>query len=39
LIQDGDWLAIQGSGGGVGEPGLLVKTLGNDFNVKAAPET
>ncbi|MDY0094204.1 MAG: CoA-transferase [Candidatus Vecturithrix sp.] len=37
LIQDGDWLAIQGSGGGVGEPGLLVKTLGERFQREGCP--
>lgn len=38
LIQDGDWLAIQGSGGGVGEPGLLIKTLGERFQREGRPK-
>ncbi len=37
LIKDEDVLAIQGSGGGVGEPTLLLKTLGERFQNEGAP--
>jgi len=37
LIKDEDFLAIQGSGGGVGEPTLLLKKLGERFQHKGAP--
>ena len=37
LIQDEDHIAIQGSGGGVGEPAFLLKTLGNYFQHHQAP--
>lgn len=37
LIQDGNVLAVQGSGGGVGEPTALLKALGARFQREGAP--
>jgi acyl CoA:acetate/3-ketoacid CoA transferase len=37
LIEDGDWVAIQGSGGGVGEPTKLLRALRTRFLLKAQP--
>ncbi len=37
LIQDGHFVAIQGAGGGVAEPTLLLKTLGERFAQTASP--
>jgi acyl CoA:acetate/3-ketoacid CoA transferase len=37
LIPDGAWVAVQGSGGGVGEPTLLLKALGERFRETGAP--
>ncbi len=37
LIEDEDCIAIQGSGGGVGEPTRLLKTLGEHFQKHSTP--
>ena len=37
LIRDGMTLAIHGSGGGVCEPSLLLRTLGEHFAETASP--
>jgi len=37
LVKDGDSLVIQGSGGGVGEPTLLMKTLGERYRTEGHP--
>ncbi|MBD3304800.1 acyl CoA:acetate/3-ketoacid CoA transferase, partial [candidate division KSB3 bacterium] len=37
VIKDEDFLAIQGSGGGVGETTLLLKTLGERFQQEGSP--
>jgi propionate CoA-transferase len=37
LIQDSDFLAIQGSGGGVGEPTTLIRALSERFLAQAHP--
>lgn len=37
LINDGDCIAIQGSGGGIGEPGLLLKALGERYQHEGSP--
>lgn len=37
LINDGDVVAIQGSGGGVGEPTLLLQKLGERFQNEGTP--
>jgi propionate CoA-transferase len=38
LIQDEDFLAIQGSGGGVGEPSKLIQALGERFQQEGSPK-
>lgn len=38
LVKDGDWLAIQGSGGGVGEPTRLLRALGERYRRDKTPE-
>ncbi len=37
LVDDGDFVAIQGSGGGVAEPGLLIRSIRERFLVESAP--
>ena len=37
LIKDNDVVAIQGSGGGVGEPTAILKAIGQRFQAEAAP--
>ena len=37
LVNDGDFVAIQGSGGGVGEPTLLIQAIRQRFLAEASP--
>ena len=37
LIQDGDFVAMQGSGGGVGEPTAILRAIGERFKASARP--
>jgi len=37
LVKDGDWIAIQGSGGGVGEPTRLIRALGDRYRKEGSP--
>jgi propionate CoA-transferase len=38
LINDGDFVAIQGSGGGVGEPTTLIRAIRERFLVESSPK-
>ena len=37
LVRDGAWVAVQGSGGGVGEPSSLLRALGARFRESGTP--
>ncbi|UCG12152.1 MAG: hypothetical protein JSU72_16860, partial [Deltaproteobacteria bacterium] len=38
LVNDGDFVAIQGSGGGVGEPTTLIQAIRERFLVESSPK-